>query len=131
MQVYGDFWHMTILTGSVVVAQDEIDTYTLHRMIPPGVDYEIGDPEKFINESLGGVGGPSDIKVDEAIITGKWQADMSIASSFRSEKGRVFIAGDAGKDRPDRGAQHDTDGRSSPAHSCRRPRHEFRHPGCL
>lgn len=83
--------------GAAIVAQDEIDTYTLHRMVPPGADFEIGDPERFINESLGGVGGPSNIKIDETLVTGKWQADMSIASSFRSDKGRVFLAGDAGK----------------------------------
>jgi hypothetical protein len=99
IQSLGEFWHLTVITGTVVVAQDEIDTYTLHRLVPPGADFEIGDPEKFINESLGGVGGPSDIKV-EALVSGKWQADMSIADSFRSEKGRVFLAGDAGKARP-------------------------------
>lgn len=98
MQSHGDFWYLTLLTGAVVVAQDEVDTYTMHRMIPPGTDFEIGDPEKFINETLGGVDGPTNIKVDGTLITGKWQADMSIASSFRSQNGRVFLAGDAGKD---------------------------------
>jgi hypothetical protein len=96
MQSRGDFWHMTILNGSVVIAQDEIDTYTVHRVLPPGVDFQIGDPLEFIKESLGGFGGPFDIKIDKVIVTGKWQSDLSIADSFRSEKGRVFLAGDAG-----------------------------------
>jgi hypothetical protein len=96
MYSLGEFWHLTVVTGVIVISQDEIDTYTLHRMVPPGTDFEIGDPEKFVNESLGGVGGPSDIKV-QPIISGKWQADMSIADSFRSKQGRVFLAGDAGK----------------------------------
>jgi hypothetical protein len=96
MQSNGDFWHMTILNGAVVVAQDEVDTYTVHRMIPPGVNFQIKDPVEFVNESLGGVGGPFDINVDEVVVHGKWQADLSIADSFRSGNGRVFLAGDAG-----------------------------------
>ena len=55
------------------------------------------NPEQWIKESLGGMGGPFDIKVDEVIISGHWRSDLSIATSFRSEKGRVFLAGDAGK----------------------------------
>lgn len=66
-------------------------------MLTPRGDFEMGDAGNFINESLGGIGGPSDIKVDEVIVSGKWQADLSIANSFRSERGRVFLAGDAGK----------------------------------
>jgi FAD-dependent monooxygenase len=97
LQNFGDFWHFTVITGTIIVAQDEIDTYTVHRLVPPGADFEIGDPEKFINESLGGIGGPADIKIDETIVSGKWQANLSIADSFRSDKGRIFLAGDAGK----------------------------------
>lgn len=96
MQSKGDFWHMTILTGAAVVAQDEVDTYTLHRMIPPGTDFQLENPVDFVNESLGGAGGPFDITVKEVLAHGKWQADMSIVDSFRSGKGRVFLAGDAG-----------------------------------
>jgi hypothetical protein len=96
MQSQGDFWHLTILNGAVVVAQDEVDTYTVHRVIPPGVNFQIENPVDLVNESLGGIGGPFDINVDEVIVRGRWQADLSIADSFRSGKGRVFLAGDAG-----------------------------------
>lgn len=66
-------------------------------MCPPGVEIEVGsDPEKFINEILGGWGEPFDVKVDEVVVIGKWNANMSVAEAFRSEKGRVFVAGDAG-----------------------------------
>jgi hypothetical protein len=97
IQSLGDFWHLIILPGAVLIAQDEVDTYTMHHMVPPGSDFEIGDPETFVNETLGGIGGPSDIKVDEVIVCGKWQADLAIADSFRSQNGRVLLAGDAGK----------------------------------
>ena len=96
MQSNGDFWHLTILNGSVVVAQDEIDTYTVHRMNRPGFNFQIENPVEFVNESLGGVGGPFDLHVDEVIVAGRWKADLSLAESFRSRKGRVFLAGDAG-----------------------------------
>ena len=96
MQSKGDFWHLAILNGAMVIAQDEVDTYTLHRMIPHGVNFEIENPVEFVNESLGGIEGPFDINVDEVIVNGRWQADLSIADSFRSGNGRVFLAGDAG-----------------------------------
>jgi FAD-dependent monooxygenase len=96
MRSNGDFWHLTILNGAVVIAQDEVDIYTVHRMIPPGVTFQMENPVDFVNESLGGVGGPFNINVDEVIVHGRWQSDLSLADSFRSEKGRVFLAGDAG-----------------------------------
>jgi hypothetical protein len=96
MQSLGAFWHLTILNGAVVVAQDEIDIYTVHRLVPPGVNLQIEDPVAFVQETLGGVGGPLDITVDEVIVHGRWQGDMSIAEAFRSDKGRVFLAGDSG-----------------------------------
>jgi hypothetical protein len=94
MQSLGDFWHLTILTGAMVVAQDQVDTYTIH--LPVGTDLEIGDPQKFVSELLGGVSEPFDINIDEIIVSGKWQANLSLADSFRSHRGRIFLAGDAG-----------------------------------
>lgn len=96
MQSKGEFWHLTILNGALVVAQDEIDTYTVHRMIPPGVDFEMGNPVDFVKESLGGLGGPLDIEIDNVIVHGRWQGDLAVADAFRSAKGRVFLAGDSG-----------------------------------
>lgn len=87
---------MMVLTGALVVAQDEIETYTINRINPPGVDFQIGDPVAFIHECLGGVGGPFDINVDKVIVHGNWRGDISIADSFHSAKGKVFLAGDAG-----------------------------------
>ncbi|CAG8959998.1 hypothetical protein HYFRA_00013186 [Hymenoscyphus fraxineus] len=94
MRTKGDWWHMTTLNGALVVSQDEIETYTVHRMIPPGMPFQMDDPVEFVKESLGGMGGPLDIDV-EVILCGKWSSDLSIASSFRSPGGRVFLAGDA------------------------------------
>lgn len=100
MQSMGDFWHMLILNGTAVVAQDEVDTYTVHSMIRPEVDIEkfrIENPVEFVQNSLGGAGGSVDIKIDEVLISGKWQGDLSMADNLPSERGRVFLAGDAGE----------------------------------
>jgi FAD-dependent monooxygenase len=99
MQSMGDFWHKVILNGTAVIAQDKVDTYTVQSMILPGVDIEnfwIENPVEFVKESLGGMGGLVDIEIDEVLVSGKWQGDLAIADSFRSERGQVFLAGDAG-----------------------------------
>lgn len=87
---------MVILSGVVFISQDEIDTFTIHQITPPGSDRHIQDPKKFVQDNLGGMAGPYNIKIDEVLVSGTWQADMSIANSFRSDKGRVFLAGDSG-----------------------------------
>lgn len=79
------------------MAQDEVDTWTIHRMVPPGSDGSIEDPYQFISATLGGLGKPVDIKVDKILLTGVWKTGMAVADSFQSSKGRVFLAGDSGE----------------------------------
>lgn len=55
------------------------------------------DSEKFISETLGGMSGPVPVDIDEVYVKGKWGSRVAIADSFRSDKGRVFLAGDSGK----------------------------------
>lgn len=43
------------------------------------------------------MGGRVPVKIDEVYVKGSWGCRIAIADSFRSEKGRVFLAGDAGK----------------------------------
>lgn len=66
--------------------------------ISPGgeVDPSKIDPEKFISETLGGMSGPVPVDIDEVYVKGKWGSRVAIADSFRSDKGRVFLAGDSG-----------------------------------
>lgn len=37
------------------------------------------------------------VKIDEVYVKGKWGSRVAIADSFRSDKGRVFLAGDSGE----------------------------------
>lgn len=73
--------------------------YTDCNRIRPGGEDDPSkiDPETFISETLGGMGDPVPIKIDEVFVQGKWGSRVAIADSFRSEKGRVFLAGDAGR----------------------------------
>ncbi|KAG0646843.1 FAD-dependent monooxygenase apdD [Hyphodiscus hymeniophilus] len=95
MQSKGNFWHLTMVNGVLVVAQDEIDTYTVHRIVPPGVSFDMEKPVEFINDSLGGIGGHFEVTVDEVIAHGKWRSELATSESFRSRKGRIFLAGDS------------------------------------
>lgn len=36
----GQFWHIVFSNGSVLISQDEIDTWTLHVPIAIGADWE-------------------------------------------------------------------------------------------
>jgi hypothetical protein len=96
LQSRGRFWHTMCLNGAAVVAQNEVDTWTIHQMVPPGTNPDAIDPLTFIYANLGGLGDPYPVKVDEVLVKSTWRFDLATADSFRSAKGRVFLAGDAG-----------------------------------
>ena len=93
----GHFWHLNFLTGGVLVNQDEVETFTYHAMISPDTRTSDLDPLEMLTSGLGGIGGSCPLKVDRILKTSAWKANTSIASSFQSSNGRVFLAGDAGK----------------------------------
>ncbi|KAG0648074.1 FAD-dependent monooxygenase apdD [Hyphodiscus hymeniophilus] len=90
---HGQFWHAFFCTGSAV-AQDEINTYTVHRNVAEPAP--MTNPEEWVAETLGGMTGkPFPVKIDKMITHGTWKTSISVADQFRSAKGRVFICGDA------------------------------------
>ncbi|KAK5055272.1 hypothetical protein LTR84_013022 [Exophiala bonariae] len=92
----GKFWHLLMMGGSIIVDQGA-GIWTLHRIVAPGVDdASEEDPLSVIAEVVGGLSGPRPINVDRILVQGKWGTLLSIASGFRSEKGRVFLTGDSG-----------------------------------
>jgi FAD-dependent monooxygenase len=133
---FGQFWHANLLNGAVIVNQDESETWTLIQTLPADQDLnaalEALEPRSFIYQCLGGLGKPYQIKVDEVIVKYKWKADVAIAESFRSDKRRVFLAGDAGNvnDYPCCVGRL-TRRHSTSAHSSRWPWDEFWYSGCL
>ncbi|KAF3062992.1 hypothetical protein CFAM422_010507 [Trichoderma lentiforme] len=82
---HGEFWHLYIGNGAVVINQDGKNTFTMQIPVTPGNNLEEGDNvEEFINKKLGGWGQPSDIKVDEVCVISRWEAAVALADSFRS-----------------------------------------------
>ncbi|KAL6690863.1 hypothetical protein J3F84DRAFT_398125 [Trichoderma pleuroticola] len=95
---HGEFWHLYIGNGAVVINQDGKNTFIMHIPVTPGNNLEEGDNiEEFINKKLGGWGQPSDIKVDEVCVISRWEAAVALADSFRSANGRVFLCGDSAR----------------------------------
>ena len=92
----GQFWHLMTLTGAVCVAQDEKDTYTWHFMVPEDTDPATFDAEKAIREGAGGLLGPYPLEIDEIKVKSMWKSKLAVAEQFRSDGGRVFLAGDSG-----------------------------------
>lgn len=91
----GQFWHIGFAHGAFIIAQDEVDTWTLHTPIPIDADWEKIDPEETVYKALGGPSGPWPIKIDEILVKSSWRPNICIAESYISPGGRVFLAGDS------------------------------------
>ena len=90
----GHFWHANMLNGGIIVNQNEKDTYTVHTIVPPGVELSHLKSSELVSRSMGGLLGPVDVNI-ELICRGEWKAQVAIADNFRSKGGRIFLAGDA------------------------------------
>lgn len=67
----------------------------MQKPIPIGFDTSTLDPEETVRQALGGVSGPLDIEIDEILVTSTWRPNNYLADKYISEKGRVFLSGDA------------------------------------
>jgi len=85
---FGAFWHLYFRRGAVLIAQDEVDTYTLHVPAEPGSDPAAIDPVACVHDGLG-----APVVVDEVLLTSRWTPNLLVADRYRD--GRVFLAGDA------------------------------------
>lgn len=93
----GQFWHIFFTNGSCIISQDEVDTWTVHLALPLDVETSQLDPKEVIFRVLGGTSGPFEIEVDEVLLHNTWRPSLAVADSYRTSKGRVFLAGDSGK----------------------------------
>jgi 2-polyprenyl-6-methoxyphenol hydroxylase-like FAD-dependent oxidoreductase len=85
---FGRFWHIYCGSGATVIAQDEVDTYTVHTPTPPDTDPADVDPVALVQAGLG-----APIEVDEVLLTSRWAPNLLVADRYRD--GRVLLAGDA------------------------------------
>lgn len=90
LHALGPFWHIFTSTGATLIAQDEIETWTMHQDLGPDLPDgdPIGDPSRFVAESLG-----RPIAIDEVLATSVWRPTALLADSYG--RGRVLLAGDA------------------------------------
>lgn len=95
IQNQGQFWHIFFTQGSALIAQDEKETWTVHLGVSMKEDTSSWDPLAVIYSVLGGSAGPYKIRVDEVIANGVWRPNICVADKYRSEGGRVFLAGDS------------------------------------
>lgn len=88
LHAHGQFWHIFFTTPATLIAQDEVDTWTLIRYFPLEVDPAQFRSEDLVAESLG-----RPVQIDEVIVTSVWRGNLLLAERYRD--GRVFLAGDA------------------------------------
>jgi 2-polyprenyl-6-methoxyphenol hydroxylase-like FAD-dependent oxidoreductase len=72
-----------------------LTTPTQHLVLPPGGDATHMTPNELVDATIGGCNGPQPMAIDKFFCRGQWKVDVAIATSFRSAKGRVFLAGDS------------------------------------
>ncbi|KAH7083605.1 FAD binding domain-containing protein [Paraphoma chrysanthemicola] len=95
LQKQGQFWHIFFTHGACLISQDEKDTWTIHIPRPIGTDVSSIDPMAAIYEGLGTKEQPYHIDIDEVLVTSGWRPNICIADRYISDKGHVFLSGDA------------------------------------
>lgn len=90
LHALGQFWHLFTSDGAVLIAQDEVDTWTLHQDLGNDVeDFDpIGDPREFVSRALG-----RPIAIDDVLASSVWRPSALLAASYGA--GRILLAGDA------------------------------------
>ena len=76
------------------MAQDEIETWTVHDFLTPGNEEPLS-AEDTIYRVLGGMNQPFRIKIDEIIVQSTYKPSVAVARSFTSQHKHIFLAGDA------------------------------------
>ena len=88
LHAHGQFWHIFFATTGTLIAQDEIDTWTLQRYYPPDQDPSGISSEEVVMSTVG-----RPIEIDRVLVTSVWQGNLLVADRYRA--GRVFLAGDS------------------------------------
>ena len=90
LHALGQFWHIYTTGGAVMIAQDEVDTWTLHQDLGSDVDDPdpIGDPTEFVARALG-----RPVKIDEVTASSVWRPSALLADRYGRD--RILLAGDS------------------------------------
>jgi hypothetical protein len=88
LQKMGIAWHCQSPIAGTLIAQNDVDIFTLHCPVPPGTDEANIDPRRMLFEGLG-------MEFDcEILQANAWSSHLVVAESYGN--GRVWMAGDAG-----------------------------------
>lgn len=87
MQRFGIAWHYQSPVGGTLIAQDDAQTWTLHNIVPEGIDAKDIDPKRFLFDSLG-----MEFEV-EILQANPWSPHLVVADSYG--RGHVWLGGDA------------------------------------
>jgi 2-polyprenyl-6-methoxyphenol hydroxylase-like FAD-dependent oxidoreductase len=90
LHALGQFWHVFTSNGAALIAQNEIDTWTLHQDLGAEVDDPgpIGDPREFVARAL-----RRPIVIDEVLTSSVWRPTALLADAYGRD--RILLAGDA------------------------------------
>jgi 2-polyprenyl-6-methoxyphenol hydroxylase-like FAD-dependent oxidoreductase len=90
LHALGQFWHLYTSNSAALIAQNEVDTWTLHQDLGAQADDPdpIGDPREFVVRAL-----RRPILIDEVLASSVWRPNAMLADSYG--RGRILLAGDA------------------------------------
>jgi len=84
---FGTLWHLQSPRHGTLIAQNDVDTWTLHVPLAGGIDADAIDPRRFLFEHLGR-------EVDcEILVANAWRPRLALARGYG--RGRVWLAGDS------------------------------------
>ncbi|OQV00123.1 FAD binding domain-containing protein [Cladophialophora immunda] len=96
---HGRFWHLFVygeegLSGAAICQDDEY-VFTTHLLLPLGVDHTQIGPHEAAYKALAGMGSPYEFQIDEVLVSSTYRHSIAVARQYRSQMGKVFLAGDA------------------------------------
>jgi FAD-dependent monooxygenase len=97
---HGRFWHIFLVGGSggfegAIISQNEKDIWTTHLFMPLDANPEDISSEDAVYRVLGGLYGPYKVEIDEILVRSVWRPNIAVTRSWKSPRGRVYLAGDA------------------------------------
>lgn len=87
MQRFGVAWHYQSVVGGTLIAQDDEEIFTLHTILPDGMDPATVDPKQLLFQSLG-----CEFEC-EILQANPWSPHLVVAQGYG--RGRVWLGGDA------------------------------------
>ncbi|KAK5102745.1 hypothetical protein LTS08_003545 [Lithohypha guttulata] len=96
----GRFWHIFFLQphggfGAAIIAQDEVETFTVHLFLPLDVDTDKIESKDAVYRALGGIYDDFHIEIDEILVRSVWRPNIAITRTWHGPHHRIFLAGDA------------------------------------